>query len=472
VKAFLDDQDFLLDTKVAQELYHDYAKSMPIFDYHCHLPPAQIADDHRFSNLTEAWLGGDHYKWRAMRTNGVPEAKVTGGATDREKFQAWAETVPYTLGNPLYHWTHLELARYFGISGVLLDGGTAEKVWSAANEKLASAGFTTRGLMTGMNVKVVCTTDDPVDDLSHHRKIASDHFGVKVLPAFRPDKAMAVENVKAFNDYLTQLEKASGVAISSWKSYQDALIKRIDYFHAAGARISDHALVTPVAENYTEGDITRIFAALRGDKSVDPIEVSQFRTAALLFLVREYRKRNWIFQLHLGALRNNSSRFLKLLGPDTGFDSMADAPMAAPLARFLDRLDAADELPRTILYILNPADNDMIATMIGNFQDGSVPGKVQFGSGWWFNDQKDGMERQMGALANMGLLSRFVGMITDSRSFLSYPRHEYFRRVLCNLIGGWVENGQAPHDVAMLSRMVKDICYNNAAQYFGIEVGS
>ncbi len=467
----MSNEDFLLETKTAQELYHDHAREMPIFDFHCHLTPQDIAEDRRFENITDIWLRGDHYKWRAMRTNGVSEDRITGGATDREKFQAWAETVPYAIGNPLYHWTHLELRRYFEIRDIL-DAASAESVWNRANEFLSQDEFRTRGILTRMNVKVVCTTDDPVDSLAHHKAIAADRFSVKVLPAFRPDRAMTVEDVSAFNEYIGRLEAASGIAVDSWNSYRDALAKRIDYFHSMGGRLSDHALTTPVAEPFTDAEIDQSLKELRSGKAISAKAARQFRTAALLFVAREYNRRGWTFQLHIGALRNNNSRYLKKLGPDTGFDSIADEPIAAPLSRFLDMLDSTGELPRTIIYILNPGDNDIIATMIGNFQDGTVPGKVQFGSGWWFNDQKDGMERQMTALASMGLLSRFVGMLTDSRSFMSFPRHEYFRRVLCNLVGGWVERGEAPHDMGILSRMVRDICFNNAVQYFGIEVES
>lgn len=467
----MNDEDFLLDTKTAQELYHDHAKAMPIFDFHCHLPTLEIAENRRFENITDIWLRGDHYKWRAMRTNGVGEDRITGGAGDREKFQAWAETVPYAVGNPLYHWTHLELRRYFGINDIL-DPASAESVWKRANEALSQDEFRPRGILTRMNVKVVCTTDDPVDSLAHHKAIAENPFPVKVLPAFRPDRAMAVENPSTFNEYMGRLEAASGIAIDSWKSYRDALANRIDYFHSMGGRLSDHAVTTPVAEPFTDAEIDRSLKDLRSGKSITPAAARQFRTAALLFVAREYNKRGWTFQMHIGALRNNNTRSFNKLGPDTGFDSIADEPIASPLSRFLDLLDSTGELPRTIIYILNPGDNDIIATMIGNFQDGTVPGKVQFGSGWWFNDQKDGMERQMTALASMGLLSRFVGMLTDSRSFMSFPRHEYFRRVLCNLVGGWVERGEAPHDMGILSRMVRDICFNNAVQYFGIEVES
>jgi len=470
MKSFLD-QDFMLHSDAARELYHDHAASMPIFDYHCHLPPAEIASNKQFRNMTEIWLKGDHYKWRAMRTNGVDERLVTGSAGDREKFQAWAETVPATIGNPLYHWTHLELKSPFGISDTVLNGDTAEDIWNRTSGMLSEPEYSARGILEQMNVRFVCTTDDPADDLQHHTAMAKDKtLKTRVLPAFRPDKALSADAGPGFTEYLEKLGAAAGIEINSFKAWRDAMRARLEYFHSLGARISDHALVAPVAEFTEEAEIERIFQKALKGQTLSQAEAAAFRTEGLLFLGREYATRGWTMQLHIGALRNNNTRMFERLGPDTGFDSMADQSIARPLSLFLDRLDVENLLPRTILYVLNPRDNDVAATMIGNFQDGTVPGKMQFGSGWWFNDQKDGMERQMTVLANMGLLSRFVGMLTDSRSFLSYPRHEYFRRILCNMIGSWVENGEAPADMKLLGKMVEDISWNNAVNYFGIEV--
>jgi glucuronate isomerase len=470
MKEFLSD-DFILETETARRLYHDHAAQMPIFDFHCHLPPDQIAEDRRYENITDIWLRGDHYKWRAMRTNGVPEHRITGDADDRDKFQAFAETVPATIGNPIYHWTHMELKRPFGIDDVLLGPDTAETVWKRTGELLARPAFSARGIMEQMNVKVVCTTDDPVDDLSHHERIAADPTAkVTVRPAFRPDKAFHAEDPARYNDYLDRLEQAADMSIRNYDDLRAALRSRIDFFHARGCRLSDHALETAVFDPEAESKAPAVFAKLREGRTVSGAELDAFMTAVILFLGREYTRRGWVFQLHLGALRNNNSRYFDRLGPDTGFDSMADESMAKPLARLLNALDVTDELPRTILYILNPRDNEMIASMIGNFQDGSVPGKIQFGSAWWFNDQKRGMEEHLTAVANMSLLRRFVGMLTDSRSFLSFPRHEYFRRILCNMIGGWAERGEAPGDMDLLGEMVRDISWNNARDYFGIEV--
>ena len=467
MKPFISD-DFLLQTKTAQKLYHDYAAKMPIFDYHCHLPPAQIADDQRFENLTQIWLYGDHYKWRAMRTNGVPERYCTGDASDWEKFQKWAQTAPHTLRNPLYHWTHLELYRYFGVN-TLLNSETAKEIYEKCGEMLRTPEFSVRNIMRKMNVRVVCTTDDPVDSLEHHRKILSDGFEIKVLPTWRPDKGMAVENVAAFNQWVDALEKASGVAVRNYKTYLDAIGSRHDFFHSVGCRISDHGLETAYAEDYTESEITAIFDKLRCGTSAAQEECLKFKSAMMVEFARMDHEKGWVQQLHFGALRNNNSRLLKALGPDTGFDSIGDFEIARPLAKFLDRLDADNKLTKTILYNLNPRDNELMATMIGNFQDGSVPGKLQFGSGWWFLDQKDGMEKQINALSNLGLLSRFVGMLTDSRSFLSYPRHEYFRRILCNILGKDVEDGQLPCDMKLLGAMVENICFNNALNYFALQ---
>jgi len=463
-------EDFLLQTETARKLYHEYAAMMPIFDYHCHLPPAQIADDKRFDNLTQIWLYGDHYKWRAMRTNGVVERYCTGDASDWEKFQKWAQTAPHTLRNPLYHWTHLELQRYFGISK-LLSPDTAKGIYDKCGEMLRTPEFSVRNIMLKMNVKAICTTDDPVDSLEHHKKIKSNGFEIKALPTWRPDKGMTVENVAAFNQWVDALEKAAGIAVKNYKTYLDAIRSRHDFFHSVGCRLSDHGLETAYAEDYTESEIIAIFDKLRSGKAVNKEECLKFKSAMMIEFALMDHEKGWVQQLHFGALRNNNTRLLKTLGPDTGFDSIGDFDIACPLAKFLDKLDTNNKLPKTILYNINPRDNELMATMIGSFQDGSVPGKLQFGSGWWFLDQKEGMEKQINALSNMGLLGRFIGMLTDSRSFLSYPRHEYFRRILCNILGNDVENGELPADMPLLGKMVADICFNNAKNYFGIDVG-
>jgi glucuronate isomerase len=463
-------ENFLLQNDCAARLYHEYARRLPILDYHCHLPPQQIAEDHRFANMAEIWLSGDHYKWRAMRANGVPERLCTGDASDWEKFLAWAETVPKTLRNPLYHWTHLELNRPFGIRDRLLCPETARGIWEACNARLAEDGFTCRGIMRQMDVVLVCTTDDPADDLAAHMALAADHtFPIRVLPTFRPDKAVAAESPAALNAWLDRLGAAARIEVRDFSSYLDALRQRHEFFHSCGCRLSDHGLETMCAEDYTEAEIRGIFARLRAGKSVAPDDVVKFKSAMLYeFAVLDCAK-GWTQQFHLGALRNNNSRMFQAIGPDAGFDSIGDARIARPLARFLDRLDREGRLAKTILYNLNPADNEVLATMIGNFQDGSVPGKMQLGSGWWFLDQKDGMERQMLSLSNQGLLSRFVGMVTDSRSFLSYTRHEYFRRVLCNLLGTEMEQGLLPNDFDLIGGLVRDVCFYNAARYFGFE---
>jgi glucuronate isomerase len=459
-------EDFLLPNRRAEELYHRYAAPQPIVDYHCHLPPDQIAQDRRFENLSAIWLAGDHYKWRAMRSNGIPERYCTGDAPEREKFQKWAETVPRCLRNPLYHWTHLELKRPFGIADRLLGPDTAQSIWDEANEQLARPEFSARGIMRQMNVAVVCTTDDPVDSLEHHQRVARDGFAVQVRPTWRPDKGMAVDDPKAFNAWLAKLEAAAGVAISGFDDYRAALRKRHDFFHANGCRLSDHGLDTLYAEAYTEAQVKAIFAKVRGGAVPTPEESARFKSAMLHeWAVMDHAK-GWVQQFHIGALRNNNSRAWRTLGPDQGFDSIGDANYAAPLSRFLDRLDDGDRLAKTILYNLNPRDNEVIGTMIGNFQDGSVAGKMQFGSGWWFLDQKDGMEKQLDALSNLGLLSRFVGMLTDSRSFLSYTRHEYFRRILCAKLGREMEDGLIPDEPELVGGMVADVCYRNAAAFF------
>ncbi len=464
-------ENFLLESKPAIALYHEYAKDAPILDYHCHLPPKEIADDHRFANLTQIWLNGDHYKWRAMRADGVDERFITGAASDWEKFQKWAEVVPHTLRNPLYHWSHLELKRPFGIGDRLLNPDTAKSIWDECNAKLAQPKFSCRGIMKQMNVVLVCTTDDPTDSLEHHIKIAADKsFGIKILPTFRPDKAMAVENAESFNAWVNKLEAVSGVHISDFKSFMDAIRKRHEFFHSVGCRLSDHGLETAYAVEYTDAEIQRAFGIIRDDCELDGEEILKFKSAMLYEFGIMDHARNWTQQFHFGALRNNNTRLLSALGADTGFDSMGDWPIAQPLSRFLDRLDTENKLPRTILYNNNPRDNEVYATMTGNFQDGTRAGKMQFGSGWWHLDQLDGMAKQIDALSNMGLLSRFVGMITDSRSFLSYTRHDYFRRLLCNILGGEIERGLLPRDMKLIGGMARDICYNNAANYFGFEL--
>ncbi|NLH41715.1 MAG: glucuronate isomerase [Planctomycetes bacterium] len=462
-------EDFLLQTKTARALYHDHAAPMPIYDYHCHLPAHLIAADHRFDNLSQAWLQGDHYKWRAMRTNGVPEKFVTGDASDWEKFEKWAATVPACLGNPLYHWTHLELRRPFGITGRLLGPDTARDIYDECSEMLRSPQFSVRNIMRKMNVRLVCTTEGPLDTLDHHRKIRRDGFEVKVHTAWRPDQAMAAEDPAKLNVFIDKLEELCDVEIGDFAAFIEALRERHSYFHDHGCRLSDHGLDTAYAEDYTDGQIKAIFEKIRTGGSLSPREVLQFKSAMMVEFALMDAERGWVQQLHIGAMRNNNTRLFKLLGPDVGCDSIGDLEVARPLARFLDRLDAQGRLPKTILYNLNPRDNALFATMIGNFQDGSVPGKLQYGSGWWFLDQKDGMEDQMRTLADMGLLARFVGMLTDSRSFLSYPRHEYFRRVLCNLLGNDVEAGLLPNDLPLLGKMVEDICFNNAKAYFPME---
>jgi glucuronate isomerase len=465
-------ENFLLQTDQAVELYHRFAQDMPILDYHCHLPSREIDENRRFENLTQIWLAGDHYKWRAMRTAGVSERYITGDATDREKFQKWAETVPQTLRNPLYHWTHLELKRPFGLGDRLLSAQTAEYIWDYCNAKLALPEFACRGIMQQMNVVLVCTTDDPIDSLEHHIAIAADtSFPLDVLPAFRPDKAMAVENPAPFNAWVEKLAGASRVEIKDdFSRYMEALHRRHDFFHNNGCRLSDHGIETFYVEDYTPADLKAIFRRVRSGKELSAEQTLKFRSAMLYEFALMDHAKGWTQQFHFGVLRNNNTRMFQALGPDTGFDSIGDFQIARPMVKFFDRLDCDNRLAKTILYNINPADNEIVATMLGNYQDGSVPGKMQFGSAWWFLDQKDGMEKQLNALSNLGLLSRLVGMLTDSRSFLSYARHEYFRRILCNLLGQEIKDGLLPNDMELIGSMVQDICYRNAARYFGFDV--
>lgn len=464
MKIFLD-ENFLLETKTAQTLYHEYAKNMPIIDYHCHLPQQQIAEDKNFENITQVWLNGDHYKWRAMRANGVAEKYCTGTASDEEKFMQWAATVPYTLRNPLYHWTHLELQRYFDIYEIL-NPQSAKSIYDACNQKLATKEYSVKNLLRKMNVVTVCTTDDPVDDLLFHKQLKEEGFEILVLPAFRPDKAMAVEDVQAFNDYIKKLETAANVSVSCFNDYLSALKSRHDFFATMGSCVSDHGLEEIYAEDFTDAEINSIFNKIYSNNSLNLEEQKKFKSAMLVHFAEWDWEKGWIQQYHLGALRNNNARGLKELGPDTGWDSIGDFPQGKALSKFLNKLDSGNKLAKTILYPLNPSDNELFATMIGNYNDGSVAGKIQFGAAWWFLDQKDGMTKQLNALSNMGLLSRFVGMLTDSRSFLSYPRHEYFRRIVCNLFGNDIENGELPNDVPWVGKIVQDICYNNAKNYF------
>jgi len=464
MKKFMD-EDFLLQTETAKTLYHKHAEKMPIFDYHCHISPKEIAEDKSFKTLTEIWLYGDHYKWRAMRSNGVDEKYCTGDASDWEKFEKWAETVPNTLRNPLYTWTHLELRRFFGINE-LLNPKTARRIYDECNEKLNSPEYSCRNIIKRANVKTICTTDDPIDTLKYHRQIKENGFGVDVLPAWRPDKSMMVEDPSFYINYMKELGKSADINIDSFNDLIDALTSRHDFFHENGCRLSDHGLDTAFAEDYTDSEIKAIFNKVMGGHSLTQNEILKFKSCMLYqFGVMDHSK-GWTQQFHIGAQRNNNTRLFKKLGPDVGFDSIGDMPVAASLAKLMDRLDMEDKLCKTVLYNLNPADNELYATMIGNFQDGSVPGKIQYGSGWWFLDQINGMKKQMDALSNMGLLSRFIGMLTDSRSFLSYSRHECFRRTLCNLLGNDVENGEIPADMDLLGEMVENISYNNAKNYF------
>ena len=459
-------ENFLLHNNTAINLYHNYAKELPIIDYHCHLSPKMIAEDHRFSTITELWLGGDHYKWRALRANGVEERCITGDADDWEKFLKWAETVPYTFRNPLYHWTHLELRTAFGITETL-NPESARRIYDACNAKLAEDGMTARGLMRRYNVKVVCTTDDPVDSLEYHEAIRKSGFEIKVLPTWRPDKAMAVSDPVQYKAYLSLLSSVSGVEVASYDSLISALRIRHDFFAARGCKVADHGVSEfPWAECSPE-QAGKLFDKLYAGEALGALETVQLQTAILLDLCRMNHEKGWVQQFHFGPMRNVNSRMFAKLGPDAGFDTIGDWSSGQALARFLNALDTDDSLAKTILYNINPAENHVIAAMCGNFQDGSVPGKIQFGSGWWFNDQIDGMRKQMNALSNQGLLSRFVGMLTDSRSFVSYPRHEYFRRILCDLVGRDVEEGLIPEsEMKRVEGMIEDICYYNAERFF------
>jgi glucuronate isomerase len=458
-------EDFLLQNEFAKILYHDYARDLPIIDYHNHLPPSEIAQNRKFENISKIWLAGDHYKWRAMRTLGVDEKFITGSGSDPEKFQHWAQSVPYTMRNPLYHWTHMELKRYFGVENVL-NGSNATEIYLHATELLQEDDFRARALLEKMNVEVVCSTDDPIDSLAHHESYLSTGGKVEMYPAFRPDKSFAIETPQAYADYIQKLGEVVGFEIDSFGKLIEALQARVDFFHSRGCRLSDHGL-----ENLYYSDDSQLSAdttfqkALRGT-TVSPEEISHFKFEILKTLCKMYHAKGWVQQFHLGALRNTNTRMLRILGPDTGFDSIGDFDQARAMASFLNELDSSDQLAQTVLYNLNPRDNEVLATMIGNFNDGSVKGKIQFGSGWWFLDQKDGMERQINTLSNMGLISCFIGMLTDSRSFLSFPRHEYFRRILCNLFGQDVQNGELPWDEKWLGQLISDICYHNAKNYF------
>jgi glucuronate isomerase len=459
------DKHFLLHGKRAIELFEQAAERQPIIDYHCHLNPKDIADDRRFENLSQAWLAGDHYKWRAMRTNGIDERFCTGDAGDYEKFEKWAETVPFTLRNPLYHWTHLELQRYFGIHK-LLNPGSSKEIYEEASALLNSSELSVRNMLIRMNVELVCTTDDPIDSLEHHQKIKADNFDVKVVPAWRPDKSLAAGNAALYNGYLDKLAQAAGIEISHFDDLLEALQIRHDYFHQHGCRISDHGLDKFYMKENQKGEVCSIFNKVRRGLELDQHDVKKFKSAMLYRLAVMDHEKNWVQQYHVGAMRDNNYRMYQRSGPDAGFDSIGDLPVAESMSMFLDKLDREGKLAKTILYNLNPADNEVYATMTGNFQDGSVPGKIQWGAAWWFLDQKEGIERQINTLSSLGLLSRFVGMLTDSRSFLSFPRHEYFRRILCNMLGNEMERGELPDDIDLVGRMVAGISHHNAQGYF------
>ena len=463
------DKDFMLNTEAARTLYHEYAENMPIVDYHCHINPQEIYEDRKFENITQVWLGGDHYKWRQMRSNGVDEKYVTGDSTDREKFQAWAETMPKLIGNPLYHWSHLELRKYFGYQGYL-NGDTAEEVWNLCNAKLQEDGMTVRNLIRQSNVKLICTTDDPVDSLEWHEKIAADDtFEVKVLPAWRPDKAMNVEK-PTYADYIATLSEVSGIKITNFQTLKDALKNRMEFFNAHGCLVSDHALEYVMYVPADEAELDAIIAKSLNHETITKEEELKFKTAFILFVAKEYNKMGWTMQLHYGCKRDNNAYMFEQLGPDTGFDCINNYAPSAQMADFLNALSATNEIPKTIIYSLNPNDNAAIGTILGCFQGPETAGKLQQGSAWWFNDHFVGMTEQMTSLANLGCFGNFIGMLTDSRSFLSYTRHDYFRRILCRLIGGWVEEGMYPNDTKALESIIKGICYDNAVKYFGFDV--
>ncbi len=467
MKSFLSD-DFLLDTETARKLYFDHAAKMPIYDYHCHLPAAAIASDRQFENLTQIWLAGDHYKWRAMRANGVDERYITGDASDWEKFAQWAATVPYCIRNPLYHWTHMELQNPFGISDQVLSPETAKAIYDSCSEKLRTKDYRVRNLLRKRNVKLICTTEDPLDSLEHHQQIRADGFDIPVHTAWRPDKAMAVDDLDSLNAWIRRLGQLTDSEIKTFEAYLEAIDRRHLYFHENGCRLSDHGIEQPYAEEYSLNDIQKIFLKIFSGSELNSNEKNQFRSAMLYELALMNHRRGWVQQFHLGALRNTNSRMRQQLGPDTGYDSMGDFEMAKPLAAFLDRLDRSDQLAKTILFNLNPRDNELFATMAGNFQGDGIVGKIQYGPAWWFLDQKDGIARHIEVLCLHGLLSRFVGMVTDSRSFLSYSRHEYFRRILCAIIGADVEKGELPKDMKWLGQIIEDICYHNACRYFSM----
>lgn len=467
MKTFIHN-DFLLGNKTAQTLYHEVASDLPIIDYHNHLPPDAIAEDKQFSNLTEIWLAGDHYKWRAMRTCGVDENRITGDASDKEKFLAWAQTVPKTLKNPLYHWTHMELANPFGITDRLLDGNRAEKIWDECNEKLQSPEFSARSLLSARGVEVVATTDDPTSDLNDHQAYRENQEApFLMVPTFRPDKGMNIDKSDSFLEWIRDLEKMTGITIQHFEDLQRALKDRHNYFHKLGCRASDHGISEPFSEPFTEQEVNRTLKKALDGEPLTATEVVKYKSAFLYECALLNQEKGWVYQLHIGALRNNNSRMMKKLGPDSGYDSIGDVEIAVPLSNLLDRLDSTKQLPKTILYNLNPRDNELIGAMIGNFQDGITPGKLQHGPPWWFLDQKNGIEEQIESLSNMGILSQFVGMTTDSRSFLSFSRHDYFRRILCNLIGNDMENGLIPNDHDMAADLIEKICFKNVKSYFG-----
>ena len=467
MKQFMD-KDFLLSTEMSQTLYHQFAENMPILDYHCHINPQEIYEDRKFENITQVWLGGDHYKWRQMRSNGVDEKYITGDGSDREKFQAWAETMPKLIGNPLYHWSHLELRRYFGYEGYL-NGDTAEEVWNLCNAKLQEDSMTVRNIIKQSGVTLICTTDDPVDSLEWHKKIAEDPtFDVQVLPAWRPDKAMNVEK-PTYGEYIAQLSEVSGIEIKDFASLKEALKNRMAFFASMGCCVSDHALEYVMYAPASDAEVDAILQkGLRGE-AISKEEELKYKTAYMLFVAREYVKLGWVMQIHYGCKRDNNAYMFEQLGPDTGYDCINNYAPSAQMADFLNALSATNDIPKTILYSLNPNDNASIGSIIGCFQ-GDIPGKIQQGSAWWFNDHKIGMTEQITSLANLGCLGNFVGMLTDSRSFLSYPRHEYFRRILCDIFGTWVENGEYPADMKALEELVRGICYNNAVKYFGFKL--